>query len=108
MSYSIIKRSRVTLAIIEAAAIEILRLSPFLMPHCRIGIFFRVTASSRRYCGIISRAARACGACHKAELINEDDASGLISFYQHTKMGGYLIEDGDVVEVIEEIMGYFE
>ena len=40
-------------------------------------------------------ASRACGGCHRAELINEDNASELISFNQHTKQGGYLIEAGE-------------
>jgi OmcA/MtrC family decaheme c-type cytochrome len=53
-------------------------------------------------------AARACGACHRAVLINEDEASELISLYQHMKSGGYLVEDGDVMEVISEIMAYFD
>ncbi|MCW4048829.1 MAG: hypothetical protein NWE89_03745 [Candidatus Bathyarchaeota archaeon] len=58
-------------------------------------------------------AARACGGCHRAELINEDDASGLASFYQHMKAGGYLIEVVDdeiatIMEVIDEIMAYFK
>jgi hypothetical protein len=37
---------------------------------------------------------RACGSCHRAEMINEDEAGELISFNQHTKQGGYLIEEG--------------
>ena len=46
-------------------------------------------------------------------LINEDDASGLASFYQHQKMGGYVIEVTDdemetILTVIDDIMGYFE
>jgi OmcA/MtrC family decaheme c-type cytochrome len=58
-------------------------------------------------------ASRACGGCHRAELINEDDASGLASFYQHTKTGGYLIEVVDdematILKVIDEIMANFE
>jgi OmcA/MtrC family decaheme c-type cytochrome len=62
-------------------------------------------------------AARACGGCHRAELINEDDASGLASFYQHTKQGGYLIKAVDdvrlddvatLLEVIDDIMVYFK
>ncbi len=40
-------------------------------------------------------ASRACGACHRATLINEDNASELMSFNQHTNMGGYLIEAGE-------------
>jgi OmcA/MtrC family decaheme c-type cytochrome len=62
-------------------------------------------------------AARACGGCHRAELINEDDASGLASFYQHMKNGGYLVEAVDderlddvatLMEVIDEIMAHFK
>jgi hypothetical protein len=62
---------------------------------------------------ITGPASRACGACHRAELINEDQASELISFNQHTKQGGYLIEGGDdypsvLEEVINCIMALFE
>ncbi len=58
-------------------------------------------------------AARACGGCHKAELINEDNASELISFYQHTKLGGYLVEGGEdaggtLGTVIDKIMAIFK
>ena len=42
-------------------------------------------------------ASRACGGCHRAELINEDEAGELISFNQHTKQGGYLIEEGATI-----------
>ena len=58
--------------------------------------------------------ARACGGCHRAELINEDDASGLASFYQHMEMGGYVIETSSseelatIVKVIGDIMAVFE
>jgi len=57
-------------------------------------------------------ASRACGGCHRAVLINEDAASELISFNQHTKQGGYLIEGGDDVTatlntVIHEVMANF-
>ena len=62
---------------------------------------------------ITGPAARACGGCHRAELINEDDASGLASFNQHTKQGGYLIEGVDdytitLGEVIKEVMAIFQ
>jgi len=56
---------------------------------------------------------RACGACHRASLINDDEAGELVSFNQHTKNGGYLIEsdeDGYEVilgEVIDYIMALF-
>jgi len=57
-------------------------------------------------------AARACGGCHRAVLIKEDAASELMSFFQHMKSGGYLIEAGDdgvatLMKVIGEIMGNF-
>jgi OmcA/MtrC family decaheme c-type cytochrome len=57
-------------------------------------------------------ASRACGSCHRASLINEDDAGKLIAFNQHTKQGGYLIEGGDdsasvLDKVIDYIMGLF-
>jgi OmcA/MtrC family decaheme c-type cytochrome len=62
---------------------------------------------------ITGPAARACGGCHRAELINEDDASGLASFYQHMKMGGYVIEGGDdypatLDAVFNDIWSYFD
>jgi len=41
-------------------------------------------------------ASRACGACHRAEMIKEDLASELASFNQHTKDGGYLLVPGDI------------
>ena len=58
-------------------------------------------------------AARACGGCHRAMLINEDDASGLAAFYQHMKSGGYVIEVTDdemetILTVIDDIMAYFD
>jgi OmcA/MtrC family decaheme c-type cytochrome len=58
-------------------------------------------------------ASRACGGCHRAELINEDEASELVSFYQHTKQGGYLIEAGEddlatILTVIDDIMAIFK
>jgi OmcA/MtrC family decaheme c-type cytochrome len=58
-------------------------------------------------------ASRACGGCHRAVLLNEDRANDLVSFLQHTKQGGYLIEAGDdpsstLKAVTEEIMGLFK
>ena len=57
-------------------------------------------------------ASKACGGCHRAELINDDDANGLASFLQHTNMGGYLIEAGEddlatLGIVIDQIMANF-
>jgi len=61
-------------------------------------------------------ASRACGSCHRARLINEDKAGELVSFNQHTKQGGYLIEDGTdemsindiLMTVIDYIMALFK
>lgn len=62
---------------------------------------------------ITGPASRACGACHRARIINEDEAGELIAFNQHTKQGGYLIEGGDdyasiLDQVIDYIMGLFK
>lgn len=55
-------------------------------------------------------ATRACGACHRADMINEDDAGKLAAFNAHVAANGYLIEDGDGVldTVIATIMGLFK
>lgn len=55
----------------------------------------------------------ACGGCHRAQLINEDAVGELISFNQHTKQGGYLIEAGDdptstLTAAIDWIMALFK
>ncbi len=58
---------------------------------------------------------RVCGSCHRAKLINEDKSGELVSFNQHTKQGGYLIEEGADSEetqgllraVIDYIMALF-
>ncbi len=57
-------------------------------------------------------ASRACGGCHRAVMIKEDEAGELISFNQHTKQGGYLIEGGEdelstLATVIDEIIALF-
>ncbi len=62
---------------------------------------------------ITGPASRACGSCHRARMINEDEAGELIAFNQHTKQGGYLIEGGSnytsvLDEVINYIMGLFK
>ncbi|MDT8302564.1 MAG: hypothetical protein RQ760_13855 [Sedimentisphaerales bacterium] len=59
---------------------------------------------------------RACGACHRADLIAEDEAGELVSLNQHTKQGGYLIEEGAdsdetqglLMTVIDYIMALFK
>jgi OmcA/MtrC family decaheme c-type cytochrome len=58
-------------------------------------------------------ASRACGGCHRAELIKEDEAGKLLLFNLHTKQGGYLIEAGEdatgtLGTVIDEIMAIFK
>jgi OmcA/MtrC family decaheme c-type cytochrome len=55
---------------------------------------------------------RACGACHRAELINEDKYGDLVSFNIHTTQGGYMVEAGEkpadtLNQVIEKLMSYF-
>jgi hypothetical protein len=57
-------------------------------------------------------AARACGSCHSADLINEDAAGELTLLNLHLKQGGYRIEAGDddvgtLMSVIDEIMAFF-
>jgi OmcA/MtrC family decaheme c-type cytochrome len=58
-------------------------------------------------------ASRACGACHRAEIINEDEAGELLLFNLHTEQGGYLVEAGEddvatLLEVIDDIMPFFK
>jgi hypothetical protein len=58
-------------------------------------------------------AARACGGCHTAELVNEDDANGLVSFRQHIQQGGYIVEAGKtpldtLSKVIDQVMAFFK
>ncbi len=58
-------------------------------------------------------ASRACGGCHRAVMINEDEASELISFNQHTKQGGYLFElvgdlQSTIRTVIDKAMAIFD
>jgi OmcA/MtrC family decaheme c-type cytochrome len=62
---------------------------------------------------ITGPAARACGACHRADAINEDDANKLAALFQHWKTNGYLIAEVDdygdeLGVVIDEIMAYFD
>ena len=56
---------------------------------------------------------RACGSCHRAQMINEDAASELIPFNVHAANGGYMIDAGDVPtatlnSVIDDIMNAFK
>lgn len=42
---------------------------------------------------VTDAATRACGACHRADAINADDAAGLTAFYQHTESLGIVIPE---------------
>ena len=58
-------------------------------------------------------ATRACGACHRAEHINEDSYGGLVAFNQHMVQGGYMIEAGEtpgetLAKEFERIMEFFK
>ncbi len=61
-------------------------------------------------------ASRACGGCHRASLINEDNWSELVSFNVHTKHGGYTVEAGKdavaqlatLMTVINQMMAIFK
>ena len=57
-------------------------------------------------------ASRACGACHRARLINDDAAGDLASLNAHTEAFGTLVEndDDDAVTfgIIDKIMSMFE
>jgi hypothetical protein len=60
---------------------------------------------------VVGPASKACGGCHRAALINEDDAGGLAAFNQHTNAGGYLLNNNDgpyIYPVIFKIMSLFE
>jgi len=57
-------------------------------------------------------ASRACGGCHRAELINEDKAGELASFNAHTDAFGTFVENDDddlvLFGIIDKIMTWFE
>jgi len=57
-------------------------------------------------------ASRACGGCHRADLINADAAGALASFNAHTEAGGTYVEndaaDDNLYGIIEKIMSMFE
>jgi hypothetical protein len=57
---------------------------------------------------IAGPASRACGACHRAELIKEDRAVDLASFNSHTRTNGYLLEGADIETVFLQVMSNFE
>jgi len=57
-------------------------------------------------------ASRACGSCHRAVMINNDQAGDLASFNAHTLTFGTYVEndpdDAVVFGIVEEIMSWFE
>ncbi len=57
-------------------------------------------------------ASRACGGCHRADMINEDHAGELASFDAHTgTFGTYAENDADdavVFGIVDKIMSWFE
>jgi hypothetical protein len=55
-------------------------------------------------------AARACGGCHRAEMIKEDDANRLAAFNEHTGTFGYLLDGTATVwdAAVTKIMSYFK
>jgi hypothetical protein len=55
-------------------------------------------------------AANACGACHRAMAINDDDAGTLLSLYQHWKQNGYLLENQDTLwnATVDSVMKNFK
>lgn len=78
------------------------------------GTYVAAPASARSITNVPSYvtgpASRACGGCHRAELITADAAGALASFNQHTNVGGYLIvndSDATLYGVIDKIMGMF-
>ncbi|TFG71843.1 MAG: hypothetical protein E4H27_03780 [Anaerolineales bacterium] len=62
---------------------------------------------------VVGPAARACGGCHRAELINEDLAGDLTMLNLHMTQGGYRVEAGEdasgtLQSVIDQIMSLFK
>ena len=58
-------------------------------------------------------ATKACGGCHRADLINEDKAGGLAVLNKHFAQGGYLVPAGDKPldtwkSVINQVMSLFK
>ncbi|MGA9575606.1 MAG: hypothetical protein WBS20_16825, partial [Lysobacterales bacterium] len=59
---------------------------------------------------VVGPASKACGGCHRAELINEDKAGELAAWNSHTGANGYLVENDDGVwdAIVAKIMALFE
>jgi hypothetical protein len=62
---------------------------------------------------IVGPGTRACGSCHKAELINQDSVGWFAMLNQHLSQGGYTVEVGDkpadtLMGVIKQMMSMFK
>ncbi len=55
-------------------------------------------------------AATACGGCHRAQMIVEEDAGGLSNLWSHWKQNGYLLENVDTLwnAVVAKVMAPFK
>jgi hypothetical protein len=62
---------------------------------------------------VVGPGARACGGCHRAELLNEDAYGDLVALNVHMKQGGYVVEAGEkpavtVMDTITKIMEFYK
>lgn len=61
---------------------------------------------------VVGPAARACGGCHRAQFIKEDNVGGYVTFNEHAKRFGYRVENDDddnmLYTIISYIMGLFQ
>ena len=61
---------------------------------------------------VVGPAARACGGCHRAEALEEDDLGGYVAFNEHAKRFGYRVEndanDEMLYAIIDYIMGLWQ
>jgi OmcA/MtrC family decaheme c-type cytochrome len=59
---------------------------------------------------VVGPASRACGSCHRAGMIKEDDAGGLATFNAHTKSFGYLYDNVPTLwnAVVDKVMAQFK
>jgi hypothetical protein len=62
---------------------------------------------------VVGPAAKACGGCHRAELINEDKAGGLAVLGKHFTQGGYEVPAGDKpldtwTKITNQVMSLFK
>jgi len=53
---------------------------------------------------VVGPASRACGGCHRADLINADDAGGLAAWNAHTEAFGSFVENEEIDDVEDQIL----